>query len=282
MNTLNYDEFATNCVEELKLLQSNFQNKYDVDWYDKWFYSQSTGLLTFSTGDLELNFKYISIGSFSENSKTWKWSWDNETTLENVKGPVRAIKEFGEKSDFSKLTTGCFVSDESEAWAFVAIAAKLLNGIGVYRPVADKQLKLFLVITEYIDNDTANKIKDKYIQCGLHEYRRIAFVCQHLNHSTKVGFVEAFETYEGMELPEEDDFQAWCNECEMVRKREGEWNENSEAFAQIKLVCEDCYFAMKTLNLQPDKSTPDQSYGENETNQRSPNFWARIKNLFKS
>jgi len=249
LETPDYNSFAETCVRELKVLQDKFQDEYDVDWYDKWFYNQSTGLLTFSTGDLELNFKYCSVGTFSVKSNTWKWSWDNDSTHENVKANAKLIKEFGLQSNFPKLTNGYFQSDEFEAWEFTAIAAKLLNGIGVYRPVSDRQLQIFLVITEHIDNQTAIKIKDKYVECGTHEYRRIAFVCKHLNHTDKVGFEEAFETFEDMELSEDDDFQAWCSECEIVRRKEDGWNDKSMAFAEIKVVCEKCYFEMKELNL---------------------------------
>jgi hypothetical protein len=52
-----------------------------------------------------------------------------------------------------------------------------------------------------------------------------------------------------MELLEDDDFHAWCDECETVRQKEGEWNDKSMAFSEIKLVCEKCYFEMKGLNL---------------------------------
>ncbi len=249
MKNLDYKSFAKDCVERLKVIQDKFKNDYDVDWYDNWFYNQSTGLLTFSTGDQQLNFKYFDVGSFSEKSNTWKWSWDNDSTLENVKEKARLVKEFGVSSELSKLTSGYFDSDEFEAWEFAAIAAKLTNGIGVYRPVNDRRLKIFLVITEFIDNETAQNIKDKYVECGSHEYRRRAFVCQHLNFINKVGFEEAFDTFEDMELLEDDDFQAWCSECETVRQKEGEWNKKSEAFAAIKLVCEKCYFEMKDLNL---------------------------------
>ena len=249
METSDYNGFAKACLEHLKILQDTFQNEYDLDWYDNWFYNQSTGLLTFSTGRQELNFKYLNVGSFSEKSKTWKWSWDNDSTLENVKQNINIVKEFGERSNFTKLTTGYFESDEFEAWEFTAIVANLTSGIGVYRPVNDMQLQMFFVITEFIDEEKAKKIKDKFIQCGSHDYRRIAFVCKHLNNQTKVGFEESFETFEDMELSDEDDFQAWCDECESVRKSEGEWNDRSMKFADIKMVCEKCYFEMKELNL---------------------------------
>jgi len=248
LDTLDYNSFAEKCIEDLKILQNKFQKEYNLNWYENWFYSQTTGLLTFSTGDKELNFKYFEAGSFSEKSNTWKWSWDNNHTLDNVKARTKLIKEFGQKSNFTKLTNGYFQSDEYEAWEFTAIAAKLTNGIGTYRPVSDGQLQIFLVITEFVDNETAQNIKDKYVECSAHEYRRRAFVCRHLNPVTKVGFQEAFETFEDMELSDKDDFQAWCNECENVRQKEGEWNDNSMAFANIKVVCEQCYFEIKELN----------------------------------
>jgi hypothetical protein len=51
-----------------------------------------------------------------------------------------------------------------------------------------------------------------------------------------------------MELDEDDDFEAWCDGCETARAAEGEWNDTSMAFAQIKVVCEQCYFEIKELN----------------------------------
>jgi hypothetical protein len=246
---MDYPGFAAKCVEELKVVQDRFQNKFDLTWYENWFYDQTTRLLTFSTGDKQLNFKYIDIGSFSEKSYTWKWSWDNSTTLAGVKERTKAVKDFGQRSGFPKLTEGYFPSDEIEAWEFTAIAAKLLNGIGVYRPVNDAGLKIFLVLTEFVDNKTAQEIKEKYVECRAHDKQRTAFVCNHLIGSNKVGFNEAFDTFEDMELGEDDDFQAWCDECEAIRQKEGEWNETAMAFTDIKLVCERCYFEMKELNL---------------------------------
>jgi len=249
LENLDYNHFASECINRLKVVQQKFQDEYDVDWYDNWFYNQVTGLLTFTTGEVELNFRYFDVGSFSEKSQTWKWSWDNDTTIESAKRQVYIIKEFGLRSNFPKLTTGYFASEEVEAWEFAAIAVDLTNAIGIYRPVNDRQLQIFLAVTEFVDNESAKKIKDKFVQCNDHEYRRIAFVCNHINSRNKVGFHEAFETYENMELIEDDDFQAWCDQCESIRKDEGEWNEKSMAFANIKVVCEECYFEMKEHNL---------------------------------
>ncbi|MGX5858693.1 DUF6882 domain-containing protein [Dyadobacter jiangsuensis] len=248
MEITDYNAFADDCIEELKALQDGFAKTFDIAYAD-WFYNQATGLLTLSTDGTELNFKYFQVGSFSPKSETWMWSWHNENTLENVKKATRLIRDFGKRFNFVKLTEGQFPSDEFEAWEFAAIATKLASGIGVYRPVDTDGLQIFLVLTEFIDSELANTIKDKYVQCSTHDYRRIAFVCQHLNFTTKVGFEESFETFEGMKLSDEDDFQAWCAECEAIRFAENGWNENTMAFTQIRVVCEGCYFKMKAINL---------------------------------
>lgn len=249
MKNIDYNAFAEDCVEKLKVLQESCNEQYDLNWYEKWFYNQSTGLLTFSTGDMELNFSYFDIGSYSPKSGTWKWSWDNANIIDKVKNQLDIIREFGQTSGFAKLTEGYFKSDEYDAWEFAAIAANLTNAIGVYRPVNKDGLQIFLVLTALVDKETADNIKSKFVQCDVHDYKRLAFVCQHLLHNNKVGFNEAFETCENMELGEDEDFQAWCDECEAVRIIEGEWNENSEKFANIKIVCEQCYFEIKEFNL---------------------------------
>src|SRR4051812_28508654 len=113
---MDYNSFVEKCVEELKVLQEKFQSKYNLTWYENWFYDQTTGLLTFSTDDKEVNFKYINVGTYSEKSNTWKWSWDNDSTLDKVKDAAKLIKDFGQRSNFPKLTEGYFPSDEIEAW----------------------------------------------------------------------------------------------------------------------------------------------------------------------
>ncbi|QJX48464.1 hypothetical protein HMJ29_16695 [Hymenobacter taeanensis] len=248
MNQLIYSDFAQSCLQDLIDLQDEFKSEYDIEWYENWFYNQSTGLLTFSTGEEEINFKYLSVGTFSRQTNTWKWSWDNENTLPTIKEEIITVKDFGYQSEFSKLTDGYFESSEEEAWEFTAITAKLTNSIGVYRPISE-HLLVFMVLLEFVDKETAQNIKDKYIKCGTHEYGRRAFICNHLNTRAKAGFEESFETYENMELEEDDDFQAWCDKCEQVRQKEGGWNDNSMAFADIRLVCESCYFEIKELNL---------------------------------
>jgi hypothetical protein len=82
------------------------------------------------------------------------------------------------------------------------------------------------------------------IQCEEHGSQEETYICQHLISSLKtnesVGFYWSSE-------PRGD---AWCHACEKVRIAEGgirgDWNERSEAFADIKILCGACYDRIRT------------------------------------
>jgi len=246
---MTYEDLTAKCMASLKTLQAKLHENYNIDSYENWWYDQHTGLFTFSEGqEQELNFRYVDVGTFSEKSNTWMWSWHNQSILAKARKPSEVLKEYGEVHGFEKLTAGVFESDEYDAWEFAAIALNFIGGIGIYRPVTDK-LKHFFIFQELIPNEEAQALKDKYVGCNAHEKGRLAFVCQHLITKTKVGFNEAFYTYEGMDLEEDDDFQAWCNACEKVWETQGGWNGKSMEFANSKIVCETCYFDIKEFNL---------------------------------
>ena len=58
-----------------------------------------------------------------------------------------------------------------------------------------------------------------------------------------------FETYEDMEFEyEDDDFQAWCNDCEKIRIKENGFTDKAMESVKLKLVCEKCYFEIKETN----------------------------------
>lgn len=248
---MTYIEFLSDSFDELLKKQDDFKERFDLDSYSNWFYDQASGLLTFSTDTNELNFRYIEVGTFSTKSNTWKWSWDNDHTLPKVKKGMELVLEFGKANHFEKLTTGLIDSEANEGWEFTAIACKLLNGMGTYRPVSNN-LQIFMVIYELVDNLQAKEEKEKYVDCVNHERRRRAFICKHLKKNKKTGFHEAFETVENMEFEDDDDdFQAWCDACEKVRLKNDGWNAKAMKYAATKVVCERCYFEIKETNICP-------------------------------
>jgi len=83
------------------------------------------------------------------------------------------------------------------------------------------------------------------VQCPDHGQVGPAFVCRHLfeqvlhNGFTPIGF---FEPDVQAEEP-----NGWCRECEIVRAREGGWNDASEAFAGVKFICSGCFARIRSI-----------------------------------
>ncbi|MGJ8716650.1 MAG: DUF6882 domain-containing protein [Maribacter stanieri] len=249
---MKYKKFAQKAVDKLQESQSEFRAKYDTDNYASWFYNQSSETLRLYSDDKEIYFRYIPVGTLSLNTNTWMWAWANEDSIEPRKFRTLKIKEFGEKKNYVNLSNALIDGDKYTGWESTAIAFDIIGGIGTYRVISD-HLEVYFLLTEQITKEQVEKIESELIECSTHGKLRTAFICQHLNTENKTGFEEAFETYRGMELGEDDDLQAWCAECEKERLKDDGWNDESMEFAKIKLVCERCYFEIKESNLDAKK-----------------------------
>ena len=81
------------------------------------------------------------------------------------------------------------------------------------------------------------------VECSIHGSQDETFVCCHLVESLRTG------NRVGFYFASEPRGDAWCEACEEVRIREGgDWNDRSEAFANIKLLCGACYDEVKKIN----------------------------------
>jgi hypothetical protein len=88
--------------------------------------------------------------------------------------------------------------------------------------------------------------KNSVMECSRHGLRRPAFICTHLQYGEALGF------HQSIELPDPElPFQnAWCDECEAILLEEGEWNDRSERFARVMVICEGCLEEIRKRNLR--------------------------------
>jgi hypothetical protein len=244
----NFEEYKSQCINDLMFLQPEFMKLYDLDSYEEWFYDHGIGVFHFkSTKGRNLYFKYVGVGSFSTNANTWKWAWDNPTTPKHVSRALEKVKSFGTLNNFEKLKTGLFEGDKHIGWEMTAISAKLLSAVGAYH-VQQEHLLIYFIFTNELTQDEYDGLKNKYVDCSNHVADRAAFVCQHLLDDKSTGFHEAFDSDPSIEP--EDDHQAWCDQCEKIRFMECEWTDAAMAFANIKVVCDQCYFEIKERKLK--------------------------------
>ena len=93
-------------------------------------------------------------------------------------------------------------------------------------------------------------MESNFIECEEHGENKMAFVCHHFLEKQNIGWNEKEEYI----FDEDDEFwdciSAWCDECENYRIENDGWDEDSEKFADITLVCESCALKFKEENLK--------------------------------
>lgn len=93
--------------------------------------------------------------------------------------------------------------------------------------------------------------EEHYVECCENGKQQAAYVCQHIVQTLRDGKPRGFWSSE--ENPDNPRPDSWCTECEEVVNRIGEWNDESEAFAGVKLLCGACYDKAKEMNYQSSK-----------------------------
>jgi hypothetical protein len=82
------------------------------------------------------------------------------------------------------------------------------------------------------------------IECDTHGTSTATYICKHLVQGENLGFNIGFDPENPFDLYPD----AWCDECDKILDEEGEWNERSESFADIKIVCTQCYMNARERN----------------------------------
>ncbi len=85
------------------------------------------------------------------------------------------------------------------------------------------------------------------VDCERHGSQPATFVCRHLVESLGSGGRVGFFCADDRGNPRPD---AWCAACEeRVQGTDGEWTDESEAFAGVTLICGACYDSVRELNV---------------------------------
>jgi len=85
--------------------------------------------------------------------------------------------------------------------------------------------------------------KHAVVECGSHGPSHAAFVCTHLFSEPGQKW---YRDYPGKNNPSPD---AWCSACEHMFEQEGGWSEVASDFADIKLICGQCYVDKLALSI---------------------------------
>ena len=147
---LSFDDLSIEAYRYLNEQQEICKSTYKLDEYQNWYYDQLTGKLTFSNNGVpELIINYELVGSVSQKTNTWLWSWANPHVEDKIKADIIRVRNYGVKCDIQKLVTDKWNADETDGWEMTAIAAYILKAKGAYRvPHKENDLFSFLIFKE--------------------------------------------------------------------------------------------------------------------------------------
>lgn len=145
---ISWKKFVIAAHNYLSKRQKTLISEYKIGEYERFDWDQEKGTLVFSDNDQAVvRAKVQFVGSLSTKTKTWIWSWANETILENAKDRIHTIKEHGEENRYKQLVKNTWYGNESDGWDMTSITAYLLKAKGAYRISADTGFT-YMVITD--------------------------------------------------------------------------------------------------------------------------------------
>lgn len=137
---------VTACHERLSERQALLSATHKLAAHERWDYDQESATLTFSNAGVPAVVADVEfIGSISNTSGTWRWSWANFHLHPNVVGRISAVREYGREHHFAPLVVPQWKADVVDAWELAGVAAYVLEAQGVYRAPTDNGY-LFMAI----------------------------------------------------------------------------------------------------------------------------------------
>jgi hypothetical protein len=161
MNSKEYTDLLNKSREYLHGQQEIITKQYGLIDYERMDYEQDTGKMIFTVKDgRKVIMSFQVVGSISDRSNTWMWSWDNPYLLENVAEEMFKVKAYGEKNGVEKLVTARWPGNDDDGWEMTAIATWVLKAKGAFSFLSDEML-VFVVFTDIVWSEVEGKPIEK-------------------------------------------------------------------------------------------------------------------------
>lgn len=141
-----YSEWRHDAVHELMEKQDALKKSHRTGSWPRFDYDLDAGTLTFSEdGAPKLVADIQVVGSTGPSD--WMWSWANQHWPPAVVEDMEKVRAFGAKNGIEELTTEFLIDDDLNnlGWEMTAVAARVLNAVGAYRPPRANGGGLFLI-----------------------------------------------------------------------------------------------------------------------------------------
>ena len=241
MNAEQFSAFRHEAVHALMGLNDRCEREFNISSCPRWDYDFDQGTLTFSKdGVARVVASILVVGTTSETSGAWLWSWANSHLPPNVTEAMNKVRSFGEAEGLVELTNPSAPDAEYLGWGMTAVAAKILGSGGAYRCPGNNGF-IYVVYTDLSFAETARVPNSReQVKCDTHGVGYQAFACDHLVAVPAQAWFSD-DPSESKRWPD-----AWCAACNVFFLEQGEWNDKNESHLKIKLLCHHCYEMLRS------------------------------------
>jgi hypothetical protein len=127
-----YEDFRHGCVHELMDINAKWREQYKIDEWPRWDFDPANGTLIFSENSRTKVIAEVAIVGAVANG-VWEWTWGNSHMPQKDRDLLAAVHEYGEKKEWTKLTTLFLDNDEHLGWELAAVSVHILDAQGAYR-----------------------------------------------------------------------------------------------------------------------------------------------------
>ena len=129
-NPQDFDDFVHPLTHEA--ISKNDRNRERYGKHNRWDWDSDSAVLTFSDPENSTLRIHVTIVGTTQGD-SWQWSWANGNIPPNSKRDMEKVREFGETTEYSQLTSRFLKTDEYTGWEMTAVAAHVLDALGTYR-----------------------------------------------------------------------------------------------------------------------------------------------------
>jgi hypothetical protein len=151
MATDRYKAYATLASDELDHKQDMLVVNHGIGTFADFIFDQTTGKLAFkdARGRVCVEAEVTPLGTFSSPTKTWRWSWANESFVPTLRQKAEILKKLRRVTDKDYFEKPSLRASEKKAWELAAVCVRYLRSVGCYR-VPTERLYVFLALDKIV------------------------------------------------------------------------------------------------------------------------------------
>jgi hypothetical protein len=158
MNDDELTSYIESCMLEAEAKQESLMTNYRVGAHAKFWMNQEAGTLQFQNdaGEAKVEAVFTPIASFSTKTRTWLWSWANESLVPPLREKATRLKELAGVTGLEAMSQAQLSVDETMVNELTAMAVHHLGAQGYYRiPTGHLFLCLALEEVYYVPRPVA-------------------------------------------------------------------------------------------------------------------------------